>query len=173
MKKLLITLLLLSLPVASHSLDERYKKSFMRQIEFALIKNPAYVWGGTSIEEGADCSGILFACAQSAGLPVLRTTAYRMARGLDGWKSVLVAIDYVKWEDGDVQDANAEEGDLIWWTFTSERIDGHVGVRLDKKTFAHASSRYGFIKARLDTALGRKIGKARRLTFEYKGNNHD
>jgi hypothetical protein len=168
MKKVLTIVFLLLIPILSHALDEQRKRTFMRQLEFAIIKNPEYMWGGVSLDEGADCSGILFAIAKNSGLPVLRTTAYQMARGRDGWKSIVMDLEYRETEDGEAEDTYGEGGDLIWWTFSPDRPDGHVGVRYDKRVFAHASSKYGFIKAKLKSPLGKAIRKARRLTFDDK-----
>lgn len=168
MKRLLATVFLLLIPILTHALDEQRKRTFMRQLEFAIIKNPEYKWGGASLNEGADCSGILFTIAKNSGLPVLRTTARQMARARDGWRSIVMDVNYQDTEDGEAEDTYGEGADLIWWTFSPDRPDGHVGVRWDKRVFAHASSKYGFIKAKLKSPLGKAIRKARRLMFDDK-----
>jgi len=102
------------------------KKEFARQLRWSIENPPVYTWGRADDKE-ADCSGYVWnelikaiqASAQASGLLVIRTTAIRMYQGLDGWD----VFTQVPLDD-------AEESDIVWWTFTDDRPYGHVGALL-------------------------------------------
>jgi cell wall-associated NlpC family hydrolase len=71
-----------------------------------------YVWGGTSLGTGVDCSGLIFAAMRAAGIDVPR---YR-------------AIDWGKQGAG-VTQAQARAGDLVYWDNPNTTTD-HVGIYL-------------------------------------------
>jgi cell wall-associated NlpC family hydrolase len=111
--------------------------SFERELYAIADLKPAYLWGGyQDTNKGLDCSGYIYLAARWAAIPGLhRTTAIRMAKGLDGWDgTTLKSI------------SNADRGDLVFWTWKgSRRKCGHVGaVVLGRKSglleAAHASS---------------------------------
>lgn len=118
----------------SWSITPQQKKLWRTEIDTASKIRIAYVWGAFDYK-GADCSGIVYATAKRAGIPVRRTTALNMFKGLDGWNGFPVNVK------------EADELDLIWWTW-SERPDrphGHVGIIvIDEKSkllsIFHASS---------------------------------
>lgn len=71
-----------------------------------------YVWGGTSLASGVDCSGLIFAAAKAAGIDIPR---YR-------------AKDYLTM--GQQMDAKtARPGDLVVWDNPNTDTD-HVGIYL-------------------------------------------
>ncbi len=135
-----------------------YRNSFKRQLEFIVSKKPRYIWGGSKdISSGLDCSGYLYLAAKWAGIPgVTRTTAYRMAFGLGGWTSRPVAIDV------------SQDCDLVFWTFSADRPNGHVGALLKatpkERVVTHASSRHGIIAEPLNNFPTKSLSGLRRLT---------
>ncbi len=78
-----------------------------------------------------------------------------MARGLGGWTSISVNPD------------TAEELDLVFWTFSVTRPDGHVGAFLKisptGRVVTHASSGRGVIAEPLGRRLNEMISRVRRL----------
>jgi hypothetical protein len=64
--------------------------------------------------------GVIGKVLRKAGIPVSRTTALEMQRGLKGWEGREVPLDA------------AEETDLMWWTWRNrpDRPHGHVGALL-------------------------------------------
>ena len=135
----------------------QFGASFRRQLNFIIARNPRYAWGGCdAIESGLDCSGYIYLAAKWAGLPgITRTTASRMAQGLGGWTSINVSPE------------SAEELDLVFWTFSVTRPDGHVGAFLKisptGRVVTHASSGRGVIAEPLGRRLNEMISRVRRL----------
>lgn len=78
------------------------------------IGNP-YVYGGTSLTNGTDCSGFTYRVYQNFGYNLPRTSTEQRSSG--------VAVDY----------ANAQPGDLICYS-------GHVGIYIGDGKIVHASS---------------------------------
>ncbi|MFC1835872.1 hypothetical protein ACFL2Q_14335 [Thermodesulfobacteriota bacterium] len=103
------------------------------------------------MEKGGDCGGILRSVYFKAVVPVIRSTSYRMYKGLDGWKSRPVMPP-------------AEMGDLCLWTFKKSRPKGHVGSFIDADWFSDAGSK-GFVKRCVDSWMGKRIEDVKRLTF--------
>ena len=85
-------------------------------VDFALqfVGNP-YVWGGTSLTNGADCSGFVQSVYAAFGVSLTRTTYTQMYDG--------VGIPF----------SEAKAGDLIVY-------DGHVGIYNGSGGLIHASS---------------------------------
>jgi cell wall-associated NlpC family hydrolase len=77
----------------------------------AAQRNVPYVWGGTSLSNGVDCSGLVYAAAKAAGLPLQR---YR-------------AVDYLKL-GAEVDSKSALPGDLV--VYDEGGGNGHVGIYL-------------------------------------------
>jgi hypothetical protein len=162
-RTLWLLLCLLSVPCCAgrdaRGLAEPYKSSFRNQLTFIVAKHPKYLWGGASDpEKGLDCSGYVFLAAKWAGIPgVTRTTSVRMAEGLGGWIG----------RDIDIRDA--QDCDLPFWTFTENRINGHVGVILrdqrGRRAVTHASQTKGVVLEPLKGVLLRTLSKVRRLTI--------
>jgi hypothetical protein len=139
-KKYLFLLVLVIFPNVCFALSEAYKFSILENLDIALSKNSKYVWGAIGTEKDGifqvDCSGLGFYITSSvrrAGIPVKRTTSERMSHGMDGWDSVEVDIN------------DADEADIIFFTFSKDRPRGHVGyMKTHKKSnllmVIHASS---------------------------------
>jgi len=102
--------------------------------DYALqfLGNP-YVYGGTSLTNGADCSGFVQSVYKHFGISLPRTSGEqgKSGRAVDGL-------------------ANAQPGDLIWYS-------GHIGIYIGNGKIVHASnSKNGIItsNATYRTILG-------------------
>ena len=100
-----------------------------------FIGNP-YVWGGTSLTNGADCSGFVYRVYKDFGYNISRTSYMQRNDG--------TAVDY----------ANAQPGDLICY-------DGHIGIYIGGGYIVHASNAKTGIK--VSKATYRKIVAVRRI----------
>jgi len=161
MRLFLILGLILSSNLA-YGLGDQYAKPFKQNIQTIINAHPRYVWGESTRESrGLDCSGYIFLGAKRAGMPVSRTTSRNMRRGLGGWNGV------------DIMFHSTEELDIIWWTFTSARPDGHIGIlwrdRSGLPAVTHSSStQKGVVVGYLEGALFRDISAIRRLIIGDK-----
>lgn len=99
------------------------------------IGNP-YVWGGTSLTEGADCSGFVWRIYKNFGYSLPRTSYEQRSAGTG------VAYE------------NAQPGDLICY-------DGHVGMYIGDGLIVHASNKKSGIK--VNKATYRTILAVRRI----------
>ena len=100
-----------------------------------FIGNP-YVWGGTSLTNGADCSGFIYRIYKDFGYNLSRTSYSQRSEG--------VGVDY----------ANAQPGDLICY-------DGHIGIYIGGGYIVHASNKKSGIK--VSKATYRTILAVRRI----------
>ena len=100
-----------------------------------FIGNP-YVAGGTSLTQGADCSGFTYAVYKSFG--------YTLPRNSTDQRSAGNGVDF----------AQAQPGDLICYS-------GHVGMYIGDNKIVHASSAKTGIK--ITTATYRPIVAVRRI----------
>ena len=100
-----------------------------------FIGNP-YVYGGTSLTNGADCSGFTYRIYADFGYTIPRTSGAQRSCG--------TGVDY----------ANAQPGDLICY-------DGHVGLYIGGGYIVHASTEKTGIK--VSKATYRKILAVRRV----------
>ena len=107
--------------------------------DYALqfVGNP-YVWGGTSLTNGADCSGFVQSVYANYGIDLPRTSYDQMYAGTE--------VSY----------ADAQAGDLICY-------GGHVAIYLGDGKIVHASNSVDGIKVS-DDATYRTILSVRRLT---------
>lgn len=80
-----------------------------------FVGNP-YVYGGTSLTNGADCSGFVQSVYRNFGINLPRTSGEQGACG-----SVVASL------------AEAQPGDLIWYS-------GHIGIYIGNGQIVHASS---------------------------------
>lgn len=100
-----------------------------------FIGNP-YVYGGTSLTNGADCSGFVQSVYKNFGISLPRSSS--------GQRSAGTAVDY----------ANAQPGDIICYS-------GHVGIYIGNGQIVHASSPTTGIK--VGNATYRSILSVRRV----------
>ncbi len=106
--------------------------------DYALqfVGNP-YVYGGTSLTKGADCSGFVQSVYANFGVSLPRTSAEQRSAGY--------AVDGI---------SNAQAGDLVCYS-------GHIGIYIGDGKIVHASSsKTGIITSRADY---RKILAVRRI----------
>lgn len=99
------------------------------------IGNP-YVWGGTSLTNGADCSGFVYRVYKDFGYNISRTSYSQRSEG--------TGVAY----------ADAQPGDLICY-------DGHIGIYIGGGYIVHASSQKTGIK--VSKATYRTIVAVRRI----------
>ena len=99
------------------------------------IGNP-YVYGGTSLTKGADCSGFVYRVYKDFGYNLPRTSYEQRSAG--------ESVDY----------DDAEPGDLICY-------DGHIGIYIGGGKIVHASSAKTGIK--VSNAGYRRILSVRRI----------
>jgi hypothetical protein len=82
-----------------------------------------YKWGGSSVEEGFDCSGLSMAVYQLNGLNLPRHSR-------------------TQWDYGRSVSATAlEKGDLVFFAMASKKRIDHVGIYVGDGRFIHAPSR--------------------------------
>ena len=107
-------------------------------IDFAcqFIGNP-YVWGGTSLTNGADCSGFVKSVYKSFG--------YNLPRSSSSQRSAGRKVSY----------SNKQPGDLICYS-------GHIAIYIGNGKIVHASSRKTGIKIS-PKANYRKVLSVRRI----------
>lgn len=107
-------------------------------VDFALqyVGNP-YVWGGTSLTNGADCSGFVQSVYSNFGVSLPRTSYEQQNAGYE--------VSY----------ADAQPGDLICY-------GGHVAIYMGDGQIVHASNSRDGIKVS-DNAAYRTILSVRRL----------
>ena len=107
-------------------------------VDFAtqFVGNP-YVWGGTSLTDGADCSGFVQSVYANFGVSLPRTSYEQQNAGTE--------VSY----------ADAQPGDLICY-------GGHVAIYMGNGQIVHASNSVDGIKIS-DNAAYRTIVSVRRL----------
>jgi SH3-like domain-containing protein len=94
----------------SNGLGERIAEYAMQ-----FVGNP-YVYGGTSLTKGADCSGYVMRVYEKFGISLPRTSAEQGQKG-----SKVSGID------------KAKAGDLVWYS-------GHIGIYIGDGKLVHASN---------------------------------
>lgn len=106
--------------------------------DYALqfVGNP-YVYGGTSLTNGADCSGFVLSVYANFGVSLPHSSSAQRSRG---------------YEVGGI--ANAQPGDIVCYS-------GHVGIYIGNGQIVHASSAKTGIK--ISTATYRNILAVRRI----------
>jgi cell wall-associated NlpC family hydrolase len=101
-----------------------------------FVGNP-YVWGGTSLTNGADCSGFVQSVYANFGISLPRTSYEQMTAGVE--------VSY----------ADAQPGDLICY-------GGHIAIYMGNGQIVHASNAQDGIKISSNAAY-RTILSVRRL----------
>ena len=100
-----------------------------------FVGNP-YVYGGTSLTNGADCSGFVYSVYKHFGVTLPRTSSEQRSSG--------TGVSY----------ADAQPGDLICYA-------GHIGIYIGNGKIVHASSPSTGIK--VGNAAYRSILAVRRI----------
>ncbi|MHB8139393.1 MAG: NlpC/P60 family protein [Smithellaceae bacterium] len=105
---------------------KQYGDDYLRQ---SLVKSAQdfigvpYLWGGTSVETGFDCSGLTMTVYQLNGLDMPRHSAAQYDAG----------------ENIDKDDL--QKGDLVFFNMRGRGIVSHVGIYIGSGRFIHAPSR--------------------------------
>lgn len=104
------------------------EKTQMEMVEFAtqFIGNP-YVWGGTSLTKGTDCSGFTQSIYEKFGITINRCAKDQARQG-----------EEIKLED-------IQPGDLVFYDHNSGSID-HVAMYIGNGQIVHASNKRDGIK---------------------------
>lgn len=123
---------------SSSSSSSSYSGSGSSVVDYAtqFVGNP-YVWGGTSLTNGADCSGFVQSVYANFGVSLPRTSYEQQNAGYE--------VSY----------ADAQPGDLICY-------GGHVAIYMGNGQIVHASNSRDGIKIS-DNAAYRTITSVRRL----------
>lgn len=123
---------------SSSSSSSSYSGSGSSVVDYAtqFVGNP-YVWGGTSLTNGADCSGFVQSVYANFGVSLPRTSYEQQNAGTE--------VSY----------ADAQPGDLICY-------GGHVAIYMGDGKIVHASNSVDGIKVS-DNAAYRTITSVRRL----------
>lgn len=99
-----------------------------------FIGNP-YVWGGTSLTNGADCSGFVMSVYAHFG--------YSLPHSSLSMRSLGTGVSY----------ANAQPGDLVCYYSSGSPTGGHVGIYIgDGMMVNAASSKLGIIISTVNTS---------------------
>ncbi|MCD8013434.1 MAG: NlpC/P60 family protein [Lachnospiraceae bacterium] len=104
-------------------------------VNYALqfVGNP-YVYGGTSLTDGADCSGYTYSVFAYFGIKLLRTADEQM----DGPSSTQIAAGYTAGTEVAVDVNTLQPGDLLFYGTTS--YASHVGIYIGNGQIVHASN---------------------------------
>lgn len=117
----LILFLLLVVVAPADAMTKKQALCVELELYYSYENKTKYVWGGTDLARGADCSGSLFRACRRCGVPVLRTTSYRMlSENASGWEGAEIGIE------------DAYPGaTLTGFTLKSSRPLGHIGMAVD------------------------------------------
>jgi cell wall-associated NlpC family hydrolase len=106
--------------------EERYGALYLRDEIVKTAKNfldVPYRWGGTSAEDGFDCSGLTMAVYEYNGLKIPRSSKEQFRAGSPVRRSDLL------------------KGDLIFFATSHRRKVSHVGIYIGNNEFIHAPGR--------------------------------
>ncbi|HOJ52305.1 MAG TPA: NlpC/P60 family protein [Syntrophales bacterium] len=125
-----------------------YLREEIKKTAYAFLGVP-YLWGGTSIEEGFDCSGLTMTVYQLNGINLPRTSVEQYREGEPVSKDEL------------------EVGDLVFFSTAGRGKVSHVGIYIGNNQFIHAPRRGKRITVeRLDNAyFAHNFIGARRYVF--------
>ncbi len=98
-----------------------------------------YVWGGTNLDRGVDCSGFVYAVYKNFGVTLNRTSSSMASNGVVVSKSQLMSGDLVFFDS-----SGSNNGDI-----------SHVGIYIGNGQYIHSStSKTGVIISNLNNAYG-------------------
>ena len=114
-----------------------------------------YVYGGTSLTNGADCSGFTQAVMAHFGVRIMRVAVDQM-NGASGYYSTIGYAAGMK-----VSDANLQPGDLVF--YGSGSYASHVAIYIGNNQVVHAAnSKLGIIISSIDYVRSRLHNQNRR-----------
>lgn len=115
---------------AAEALAEANKLTGQKVVDFAsqFIGNP-YVWGGTSLTRGADCSGFVQAVYANFGISMPRTSGQM--------RNVGKAVRFEEAEPGDVFCYSGHVGIYVGDGKIVNAIDSAHGIGISSATYAH------------------------------------
>ena len=110
-----------------------------------------YVWGGTSLTKGADCSGFVMAVHAKFGFTLLRVADDQRKGPSDAY----VRQGYKKGIR--IKDKDLAPGDLVFYDADSNGESDHVAMYIGNGKVIHeAGKKYGCITSDMDWAHGRQ-----------------
>ena len=112
-----------------------------------------YVWGGTSLKTGADCSGFVYTIYQKFGVQLMRVAD-------DQRKGPTKAYTSLGYKVGTkVADKNLLPGDLVFYDSTKDGVADHVAMFIGNGQVIHeAGKKWGCVITAIDWASGRMKG---------------
>ena len=84
-----------------------------------------YVWGGTNLNTGVDCSGFVYAVYKNFGITLSRSSASMTSNGVE------------------VSKANLQAGDLVFFNTGGNSSISHVGIYCGDGTYVHSTDGKG------------------------------
>ena len=84
-----------------------------------------YVWGGTNLSTGVDCSGFVYAVYKNFGITLNRSSAAMASNGVE------------------VSKANLQAGDLVFFNTGGNSSISHVGIYCGDGTYVHSTDGKG------------------------------
>lgn len=84
-----------------------------------------YVWGGTNLNTGVDCSGFVYAVYKNFGITLNRSSASMASNGVE------------------VSKANLQAGDLVFFNTGGGSSISHVGIYCGDGTYVHSTDGKG------------------------------
>ena len=107
-----------------------------------FVGNP-YVWGGTSLTNGADCSGFAYAIFQKFQIQLMRVSDDQMKGPSEAYQKLGYKKGFA------VKDSDLQPGDLIFYGSTS--YSSHTAIYIGGGKVCHAAnSRLGIIISDMD-----------------------
>jgi hypothetical protein len=116
-----------SYPAAEAATDAAVLRSSLVETAERFLGIP-YQWGGTSPDNGFDCSGLVMAVYQLNGFNLPRTSRDQFASGRP------------------VDRRQLQKGDLVFFSFAKKGVVSHVGMYTGEDAFIHAPGRGKIIR---------------------------
>ena len=121
-------------------------------VEFAMkFLGLRYVWGGTSLKNGADAPGFCVAVYQNFGIQLMRV-ADDQRKGPSEENQKLGYMMGIRIKDTDLM-----PGDLVFYCKAGNGVSDHVAIYIGSNKVIHeAGSRYGVITSDIEWVHGRQ-----------------